>query len=170
MGVIILNIGCTGIPAPNFGRQEGRSDVEGCCWWGRGVIQTTGVCNFGKLNYHLCARAAAEGRHALFPSIDFCANPSSICEPGSDPRLRWIAGFFYHMQTVQDYSQPDWDFKTQVKAFVNNNFEGDTLIDGVSGIVNRGCHNPPYCGTGELDGGPERRNNFIKVLTALHII
>lgn len=21
----------------------GRTDVEGCCWWGRGVIQTTGV-------------------------------------------------------------------------------------------------------------------------------
>ena len=21
----------------------GRTDVEGCCWWGRGVIQTSGV-------------------------------------------------------------------------------------------------------------------------------
>jgi hypothetical protein len=29
----------------------GRTDVEGCCFWGRGVIQTTGVCNFGKLNW-----------------------------------------------------------------------------------------------------------------------
>lgn len=26
-----------------------RTDVEGCCWWGRGVIQTTGICNFGML-------------------------------------------------------------------------------------------------------------------------
>ena len=25
---------------PNF---AGRTDVEGCCWWGRGVIQTTGI-------------------------------------------------------------------------------------------------------------------------------
>ena len=23
--------------------RAGRTDVEGCCWWGRGVIQTTGV-------------------------------------------------------------------------------------------------------------------------------
>ena len=26
-------------PMPN---RNGRTDVEGCCWWGRGVIQTTG--------------------------------------------------------------------------------------------------------------------------------
>ena len=36
-----------------------RTDVEGCCWWGRGVIQiqTTGVCNYGMLNYYLGKRA-----------------------------------------------------------------------------------------------------------------
>ena len=27
-----------GSPSPNA---LGRTDVEGCCWWGRGVIQTT---------------------------------------------------------------------------------------------------------------------------------
>eukprot|EP00959_Pyramimonas_sp_CCMP1952_P234850 4906912-Pyramimonas_sp.AAC.1 len=30
--------GCANAPAPNFG-QPARTDVEGCCWWGRGVIQ-----------------------------------------------------------------------------------------------------------------------------------
>ena len=40
-------------PVPN---RNGRTDVEGCCWWGRGVIQTTGICNFGKLNYYLGKR------------------------------------------------------------------------------------------------------------------
>jgi len=53
----------------------GRTDVEGCCWWGRGVIQTTGVCNFGKLNYYLGARAQREGRDALYKGIDFCRQP-----------------------------------------------------------------------------------------------
>merc|ERR1711865_70133 len=48
--------GCAGSPAPIFGHPEGRTDVEGCCWWGRGVIQTTGVCNFGKLNYFMGKR------------------------------------------------------------------------------------------------------------------
>ena len=36
-----------------YANAAGRTDVEGCCWWGRGVIQTTGICNFGKLNYFL---------------------------------------------------------------------------------------------------------------------
>lgn len=43
---------------------------------------------------------------------------------------------------------------------------GDAFINSVSGIVNRGCHNPP-CGTGELDGGPERAENFYRILEAL---
>ena len=33
--------GCPNDPAPGFGKGE-RTDVENCCWWGRGVIQTTG--------------------------------------------------------------------------------------------------------------------------------
>lgn len=38
------------------GEGTARTDVEGCCWWGRGVIQMTGVCNFGRLNFFLGAR------------------------------------------------------------------------------------------------------------------
>lgn len=43
---------------------EARTDVEGCCWWGRGAIQTTGICNFGKLNYFIGAKAAKRGKQA----------------------------------------------------------------------------------------------------------
>ena len=68
--------GCANAEAPVFG-QPARTDVEGCCWWGRGVIQTTGVCNFGKLNYFAGARAAREGRESLFPNVDFCKRPDS---------------------------------------------------------------------------------------------
>ena len=32
--------GCGNAPAPLFGKPDPRTDVEGCCWWGRGVIQT----------------------------------------------------------------------------------------------------------------------------------
>lgn len=48
----------------------GRSDVEACCWWGRGSARATGVCLYGKLNYYL---------KELFPGVDFCQNPGSIC-------------------------------------------------------------------------------------------
>ena len=53
--------GCGGSPAPLFGK-ESRTDVEGCCWWGRVVIQSTGVCGVGKLNFYIGKRAKDEGR------------------------------------------------------------------------------------------------------------
>merc|ERR1712025_925174 len=84
--------GCANAAAPVFG-QEARTDVEGCCWWGRGVIQTTGVCNFGKLNFYMGKRGKTEGRSVLYPDIDFCKNPGYICEPDAPPALKWIAGF-----------------------------------------------------------------------------
>lgn len=43
--------------------------IDRCCWWGRGVIQTTGVCNYGKLNYYLGKAAADEGRDSRYPDI-----------------------------------------------------------------------------------------------------
>ena len=38
---------------------------------------------------------------------------------------------------------------------------------GASGIVNRGCHNPPNCNTGELHAGTERAANFEKLSPTL---
>ena len=63
--------GCANSDADKAVQGESRTDVEGCCWWGRGAIQTTGVCNFGKLNYFLGKKAKARGREALFPEVDF---------------------------------------------------------------------------------------------------
>jgi len=93
---------CSNPPAPNFGR-DARTDVEGCCWWGRGVIQTTGVCNFGRLNYFMGTKAATRGRDALYPTVDFCRDPEVICR-NEHPDLKWIAGFFYWVDAVQPFT------------------------------------------------------------------
>ena len=163
---------CPGADAPLFGQPEGRTDVEGCCWWGRGVIQTTGTCNFGKLNFFMGKRAADENRAAIYPSIDFCKNPNSICDPSSPPELKWVAGMFYWLNAVQPYNSGGWNYKTELKKWVDGGMKmSDTsFINGASGIVNRGCHNPPNCGTGELHAGPERATNFQKVLKAMGLI
>jgi len=160
---------CPGADAPLFGRPQGRADVEGCCWWGRGVIQTTGVCNFGKLNFYLGKRAADEGRDALFPSVDFCRDPGQICAPDGPPELKWVAGLFYWLNSVQPYSAGGWSYVDELKRWVDAGMDtGDTsFVDGASGIVNRGCHNPPSCGTGELHGGASRARNFVTVLRAM---
>jgi len=151
----------------------GRSDVEGCCWWGRGVIQTTGVCNFGKLNYFLGKRAADEGRDSSYPDIDFCRTPDSICANTDYPELKWIAGFFYWTESVQTYNDDGWDYITELHKYVDagmpNPGQDTGFIHAVSGIVNRGCHDPP-CGTGELDAGPARAANFETVLEVFELV
>lgn len=79
-------------PYPN---SAGRTDVEGCCWWGRGVIQTSGVCNFGKLNYYLGNRAFLEGRESRYPDIDFCKDPEIICTSEENRELKWIGEWVF---------------------------------------------------------------------------
>lgn len=159
--------GCANNAAPAFGR-EARTDVEGCCWWGRGVIQTTGVCNFGKFNYFMGAKAASRGEPALFPDIDFCRTPDAICTSTEYPELKWIAGLFFWVKELQGYDQGGWNYFDVVKKFVDGGMQDSSFIDSVSGIVNRGCHNPP-CAAGAVDGGPERRENFETVLKAMGV-
>lgn len=70
---------------------------------------------------------------------------------------------FYWVESLQSYNVGGWDYITELKSFVDNGMSGSTFIDAVSGIVNRGCHNPP-CQTGDVDGKAERSSNFFKVL------
>jgi len=125
-----------------YASNTGRTDVEGCCWWGRGVIQTTGVCNFGKLNYYLGARAAKEGRYSKYWSVDFCRDPEQICSSSEYKELKWISGMFYWMESVQSYDRGGWRYTVELARFVESGMQGTSFIDAVSGIVNRGCHNP----------------------------
>eukprot|EP00808_Paulinella_micropora_P001149 g26873.t1 len=164
--------GCPNAPAPAFGKPA-RTDLENCCWWGRGVIQTTGVCNFGKLNYFMGAGAKARGVHNVaFPNINFCNTPDAICTSVQYPELKWIAGLFYWINSVQTYQSGGWNYLEQLKAWVDagmpNPGSDSGFIRAVSGIVKRGCHNPP-CSSGALDKGSERAQNFQTVLAATRI-
>ena len=163
--------GCANDAAPAFGRAA-RTDVEGCCWWGRGVIQTTGVCNFGKLNYYLGARAASEGRPALFPDLNFCADPGAICSSTKYPQLKWIAGLYYYMTQVQPWNDGSWNYIAQLRAFVDAGLPSSStsFINGVSGIVNRGCPSLTACPTGPVDSAPQRAANFQTVLKAMNLV
>jgi len=148
---------------------EARTDVEGCCWWGRGAIQTTGVCNFGKLNYFAGKKAADRGKDALFPEVDFCQNPGAICDP-QYPELKWFSGLFYWLNDVQPYDVRGASYLSALQAWVDNGARptDHSLVDMASGIVNRGCHDAPFegsggidpCGNGPVHAAQERRKNF----------
>lgn len=155
--------------------KNGRTDVESCCWWGRGVIQTTGLCNYGKLNYYLGARAKAEGRTAAYPDVNFCKTPDAICSSTEHTELKWIAGFFYWLDSVQYWNTQEFDYMDSLVKFTDKLAPGfdpstDTaFIDAVSGIVNRGCPSLT-CPTGPVDSADKRRANFYLVLETFGLI
>lgn len=136
------------VPNPRSSGSFPSTNVEGCCWWGRGVIQTTGRCNFGKLNKRLGAEA---GQNALYPDIDFCKNPQVVCDGPSD--LKWVAGIFFWVSDPQVYDRDGFNFKDGVREFVRKGCADNLDLDGcnflfeyASGIVNRGCHDPGESG------------------------
>ena len=66
---------------------------------------------------------------------------------------------------MQSYDREGWSYLTELHKFVDGGMTDTRFIDAVSGIVNRGCHNPP-CATGNVDGAHVRSENFKKVLKA----
>ncbi|KAL7551849.1 hypothetical protein ACHAWF_015050 [Thalassiosira exigua] len=165
--------------------------VEGCCWWGRGPLQTKGPCNVGKLNHFLGAKALSEGRitpstPGTYPTVDFCAKPEAVCEEESEDLL-WTVAMFEWAERVQRYVSADgaWSYEEELVKFVDggmNMYEyyGEDMdtdrvhhfIHGVSAIVDRGCHSAPDCV--QEFGGPvhklsQRRTAFTVALSAMQI-
>jgi hypothetical protein len=148
------------VPAANM---AARIDVEGCCWWGRGVIQTKGVCSIGRLNYFLGKGAADSGRPSPFPNIDFCEDPEVICGSAQHSELKWVAGMAEWVDQVQSYDKDGYSYLDELKRFVNGGMNDDTFIINVSKILQHGCHgDDTRCHA--ADGAWERMDNFKKVL------
>ncbi len=161
--------------------------VEGCGWWGRGVIQTTGRQNFGTLNHFLgrshvdpgTVGTVVEGINVapapadpLYANLDFCSDPQLICTSEEHKELKWIAGLFYWVNDVQGYNIDSgpyayWDYLTELKAYVDGGLQGTKFVDDISGIVNRGCPDATCPISGDVDGIEDRRENFFLILEKL---
>jgi len=165
--------------APNYSNPAwgSRTDVENCCWWGRGVIQTTGRCNFGKLNKYLISEFYNKEQNA---DINLCRNPEEICDNTQFPELKWNAGFFFWISEVQQYGKKSggqyasWNIPDKIAAWFDagkpeSGPTWDDMIVGVSGIVNRGC--PALsCEAGQVHEFGKREDHFKTVLSAMGII
>jgi len=67
--------------------------TEGCCWWGRGAIQTTGPNNYGLLNREVIQKIPA----LKAKNIDLCTNPEAICQ---NDETKWLGAIFYWANNV----------------------------------------------------------------------
>ncbi|PSW67651.1 chitodextrinase, partial [Photobacterium kishitanii] len=85
--------------------------------------------------------------------------------------IKWIAGLFYWVTSVQAYSNDGgpyegWNYYNELKRYVDSGLKGTEFIDDVSGIVNRGCPDSS-CSTGAVHNVKERQDNFKLVLKKL---
>jgi len=69
--------------------------TEGCCWWGRGAIQTTGPNNYGLLNHEVFAKIPS------LSHIDLCRNPEGICDTSDGNKQKnWLGAVHYWAHNV----------------------------------------------------------------------
>jgi len=114
------------------------SVTAGCCWWGRGAIQTTGPNNYGNLQKQVFSQIP-ELRH-----LDLCKNPEAICENDS---TKWLGAIFYWANDVQGYSSARYklNFLTSLNKYVDAGFNraasthaGADFASGTGAVVNNG--------------------------------
>lgn len=137
----------------------GRTDVEGCCWWGRGAIQLTGISNYGILN-HFMGKGSG-----IYDDIDFCTDPQAVCSSTEHPELKWISGLFYWLRSVQTFNSGGFNYMESLKEYVDRGIHSSAkgpFIQKVSCVVNRGRPDCP-----DLHGGPQRAQNFDLILDVL---
>lgn len=123
---------------------NGRTDLQGCCWWGRGstIMGTKGTCLYGKLNYHLGkAKAIRDGKEsAMFPLVDFCNDPGQICTGSDSIPLRWISGMYHWMENVQKYDKEGYNYMDELIMYVNGDLMNTHFFQGAANIHVMGCH------------------------------
>ena len=152
------------VPNTKYANDLGRTDTEGCCFWGRGALLTRGVCNIGKINYYLGKRGADLGNSTLYPYIDFCRFPEATCAGTYSEDIRWTVAFFEWAERVQRYSSPNaWQFDEKLFEFVDNGMVDGTFLDSVSRILSRGCHEYG-CTEFEVRMLEKRRSNFYLII------
>lgn len=71
--------------------------TSGCCWWGRGAIQTTGPNNYGLLNQEIISQIDS----LVEKNVDICSNPEAMCQ---HPETKWLGAIFYWANNVQGYT------------------------------------------------------------------
>lgn len=157
----------------------GRTDVEGCCYWGRGALHTRGTCNLGKLNHFLGAGGAGDNRDVRYPEIDFCRNPGAVCTDDRTMELRWTVALFEWAERVQSFDDGrGWNYIDEVTKFTADKemissvefslMQGEPshFVDEVGGVLEQGCPYPPCDRRNpkRLRWRHRRKRNFVTAL------
>lgn len=122
------------------------TETAGCCWWGRGAIQTTGRQNYGLLQKNVISK--------IWNEVNLCTNPQNICSH-NDEAMKWVGGLYYWRTIVME----DNTYKQSLVRFADSSFSlqasiinGADLADGGGSLVNNG-----YWGKGAHQNGKRHK-------------
>lgn len=134
---------------------EPGTPTEGCCWWGRGAIQTTGPHNYKMLQLDVVSKIQS------LSDVDLCRNPEAVCQ---NSQLKFLGALYYWISVVQ--AAPA--FGTSLHNFVVAGFsDQSSIVNGASfnagtgGMVNNGFWNVA------AHGNQGRMTYFHQIIDAL---
>jgi len=138
--------------------EDADSETPGCCWWGRGAMQSTGPSNFGAFQNDVIARTGDYDPAV----VNLCSNPSLLCSD-TYPDLRWESAFYFWATTVQSDDCFSAALNKYVEAYDNTAESGSckAFSKGVGGMVNQGAWDK------HAHGETGRVNRFKTIMTAL---
>jgi len=129
--------------------------TQGCCWWGRGAIQTTGPHNYRMLQRDVVSKV--EGMR----DVDLCVNPEAICQ---NRQLKWLGALYYWTSVVQKAGS----FQASLEAYVASGFSdagsvvgGASFNTGTGGMVNNGFW------SAQAHGNQGRMQYFHEIIEAM---
>lgn len=125
------------------------TDTEGCCWWGRGAIQTTGPHNYGVLQRDVVSSMSLEEENG--DPVDLCLNPEAMCQ---HEELKCVGAAYYWTTVVQ---AEDCYFSA-IDTYIESGYDASastsscySFASGIGGSVNNGMWNSDAHGnTGRL--------------------
>jgi len=129
--------------------------TAGCCWWGRGAIQTTGPHNYRVLQQDVVSKVES------LSAVDLCTNPEAMCQRDE---MKWLGALYYWTDVVQKTSE----FPQSLSNFVTSGFSntgsevnGASFNQGTGGVVNNGFW------TWAPHENAKRMANFDNIIAAL---
>lgn len=117
-----------------FNNAIGRKDVQGCCYWGRGILLTAGVCHIGRFNHLVKSRY----------NIDFCSSPDSICSDSTTTidtsQARYDFGLVHWIDYVQQFNTTNFTYTEELHLFVDGGMSDFSFVDKFSEFVMNSSH------------------------------
>ncbi|EJK65669.1 hypothetical protein THAOC_13449 [Thalassiosira oceanica] len=147
-----------------YSNRFGATHVEGCCYWGRGILLTRGACYLGRMNSFIGSGAGEQG-YKHFYDVDICAYPEIICAGKHTKELRIASGLFEWTDMVQSYKNEEGlEYMAELHALVSNGFvDVNRFIDIVTEALPFRCFES-NCQVAEQELKQLRRDNFVKLL------